>query len=166
MTPLKLRIVAPARTDRRIASLLGAIEHEARLIGADVAAVPDVPPDDEGDEIYLLVPEELFPRTALTVPALNARAGRLVGLVVTPHLSPRPPAAVRQASRCATAYALGEAETALLSSFHPDARRLRLGYSRAWDRYDDAAPRDTAFVYCGRLSRRGALARRCLELVH
>ena len=38
MTPLKLRIVVPARTDRRIASLLGAIEHEARLIGADVAA--------------------------------------------------------------------------------------------------------------------------------
>ena len=149
MTPLKLRIVVPARTDRRIASLLGAIEHEARLIGADVAAVPDVLPDDEGDEVYLLVPEELFPRTALTVPALNARAGRLVGLVVTPHLSPHPPAAVRQASRCTTAYALGEAETALLSSFHPDARRLRLGYSRAWDRYDDAAPRDTAFVYCG-----------------
>ena len=69
MTPLKLRIVVPARTDRRIASLLGAIEHEARLIGADVAAVPDVPPDDEGDEVYLLVPEELFPRTALAVPA-------------------------------------------------------------------------------------------------
>ena len=85
MTPLKLRIVVPARTDRRIASLLGAIEHEARLIGADVAAVPDVPPDDEGDEVYLLVPEELFPRTALTVPALNARAGRLVGLVVTDY---------------------------------------------------------------------------------
>jgi len=72
MTPLKLRIVVPARTDRRIASLLGAIEHEARLIGADVAAVPDVPPDDEGDEVYLLVPEELFPRTALTVPAYHA----------------------------------------------------------------------------------------------
>ncbi|WP_311471852.1 glycosyltransferase [uncultured Actinomyces sp.] len=149
MTPLKLRIVAPARTDRRITGLLGAIEHEARLIGADVAAVPDVPPDDEGDEVYLLVPEELFPRTALTVPALNARAGRLIGLVVMQHLSPRSLTAVRQASRCATAYALGEAETALLSSFHPDARRLRLGYSRTWDRYDAAAPRDTAFVYCG-----------------
>ena len=149
MTPLKLRIVAPARTDRRIASLLGAIEDEARLIGADVAVVSDISPVDEGDEIYLLVPEELFPRTALTVPALNARAGRLIGLVVMPHLSPRFLADVRQTSRCATAYALGEAEVAFLSSFHPDARRLRLGYSRAWDRYDDAAPRDTAFVYCG-----------------
>ena len=149
MTPLKLRIVAPARTDRRIASLLGAIEDEARLIGADVAVVSDIPPVDEGDEIYLLVPEELFPRTALTVPALNARAGRLIGLVVVPHLSSRFLTDVRQASRCATAYALGEAEAAFLSSFHPDARQLRLGYSRAWDRYDDAAPRNTAFVYCG-----------------
>ena len=149
MTPLKLRIVAPARTDRRIASLLGAIEDEARLIGADVAVVPDIPPTDEGDEAYLLVPEEFFHRTALTVPALNARAGRLIGLVVMPHLSPHFLADVRQTSRCATAYALGEAEVAFLSSFHPDARRLRLGYSRAWDRYDDAAPRDTAFVYCG-----------------
>ena len=149
MTPLKLRIVAPARTDRRIASLLGAIEDEARLIGADVAVVPDIPPTDEGDEAYLLVPEEFFHRTALTVPALNARAGRLIGLVVVPHLSPRFLADVRQASRCATAYALGEAEVAFLSSFHPDARQLRLGYSRAWDCYDDAAPRNTAFVYCG-----------------
>ena len=88
MTAVRLRVIAPERPDARIEAVQAAVIDEARRLGADAAVIDDVPGADDGDEAYLVVPEEFFARTRCPVDAILERSTRIVGLVLAPGGTP------------------------------------------------------------------------------
>lgn len=162
MTAVRLRVIAPERPDARIEAVQAAVIDEARRLGADAAVIDDVPGTDDGDEAYLVVPEEFFARTRRPVDAILERSTRIVGLVLAPGGTPGFEAAAAQAAFCRSVLALREKDVAALSERHPDARLLELGYTPTWDAWGGAeSERETSFLLAGPLSARAgeALAR-------
>lgn len=152
---MRLRLVTPTRSEAMESFLYAGIVREARKLGADAAMVSDVNPDDEGDEVYVVVPERFYAESACTTRQLDARGHRTLGLVTAPGPSELFNEGIRQAARCRAIFTTSSSTLGVLHSAGMDARFLSPGYTDAWDLWNGSdSTRRESFHFESTLSAR------------
>lgn len=152
---MRLRVCGSAEPDPIESMVFTGIVEEASALGTDVEVVDDIDPDDEGDEVYLVVPERFFAQTACRTSDLQERANRTIGLVLAPQSSSSLDEASQQAQRCRTAFATSRAVRDILLARGVDARYFPSRYTPSWDAWTGSTDsRQESFYFTSTLSSR------------